>query len=72
MLESHGKIMSSELLFKEGSELELERESGSRFHSLGSEACNALEPLTVLHQASPKSFIAAASIHKIHAFLMKT
>ena len=39
---------------KEGSEVELRRESGSRFHSFGAEAWNAREPITVLHRGSAR------------------
>jgi len=41
---------------KEGREFELQRESGSRFHSFGAEAWNAQEP-TVLHHGSAKRLV---------------
>jgi len=39
---------------KEGKEFELQRESGSRFHSLGAEKWNAREPITVMYRGSAK------------------
>ena len=54
VLESQREIVSFEPFLKVGSEFEQRRESGSRFHSLGAEAWNAREPITVLHRGSAK------------------
>jgi len=53
---SQEAIASSEPLL-EGSEFELRRESGNRFHFLGAQASNVREPVTVLHRGSAKRFI---------------
>lgn len=55
VLENQGNRVSFELLLKEGSGFELQRESDCQFHSLGAEACNAIfatEPVIVLHYDS--------------------
>lgn len=58
-LENEVEIASFESHLKEGSKFELQRESGSQFHFIGTGAWNARDIVTVGHHGSAKGPVPA-------------